>query len=60
MFAWVNDTDTRRAYESNDDAFRVFRKMLERGHPPDDWGQLLAEARAEGARLRQFADAIVR
>ena len=42
VFAWVNDDDTKRAYESGDDAYRVFRKMLERGHPPDDWNQLLA------------------
>lgn len=53
VFAWV------RAYESSDDAYRVFRKMLERGHPPDDWNQLLAEARAEGQRLLDFAAAIV-
>ena len=36
VYAWVNDEDTKRAYESSDDAYRVFRKMLERGHPPDD------------------------
>ena len=52
VFAWVNDDDTKRAYESSDDAYRVFRKMLERGHPPDDWNQLLVEARAAGNRLR--------
>lgn len=40
---WVNDEGSRRAYESSDDAYRVFRKMLESGHPPDDWSQLLAE-----------------
>jgi toxin YhaV len=55
VFAWVNDEDTRRAYDSNDDAYRVFRKMLEGGHPPDDWNQLLDEARAEEQRLNQFA-----
>lgn len=54
-FAWVNDEDTKRAYESNDDAYRVFRKILESGRPPDNWNQLLAEAGAEGQRLRQFA-----
>jgi toxin YhaV len=54
VLAWVNDEDTRRAYESSDDAYRVFRKMLESGHPPDDWNQLLAEARAEGQRLQRF------
>jgi hypothetical protein len=26
-------------YESSDDACRVFRKMLETGHPPHDWSQ---------------------
>lgn len=55
VFAWVNDEDTKRAYESSDDAYRVFRKMLERGHPPDDWSQLLAEARAEAQRLQRLA-----
>jgi len=45
VFAWVNDEDTQRAYESSDDAYRVFRKMLESGHPPDDWKQLLAECK---------------
>lgn len=51
VYAWVNNEDTKRAYESSDDAYRIFRKMLESGHPPDDWDRLLAEARAEVARL---------
>ena len=55
VLAWVNDEDTKRAYDSNDDAYRVFRKMLESGHPPDDWNQLLNEAHAEGQRLQRFA-----
>ena len=50
------ELDTKRAYESSDDAYRVFRKMLENGNPPDDWSQLLAEARAEGVRLQRFVD----
>jgi len=54
VYAWVNDEDTRRAYESTDDAYRVFRRMLGAGHPPDSWGALLAEARAESARLQQL------
>jgi toxin YhaV len=58
VFAWVNGADTKRAYESSDDAYRVFRRMLENGHPPDDWSQLLVEARAEGLRLQQFAAGI--
>lgn len=55
VFAWVNDEDTKRAYESGDDAYRVFCKMLESGQPPNDWDQLLAEARTEEQRLQQFA-----
>lgn len=51
VLAWVNDEDTKRAYESNDDAYRVFRKMLGSGHPPDDWDELLGEARQECGRL---------
>jgi len=58
VLAWVNDEGTKRAYESSDDAYRVFRKMLENGRPPDDWSQLLAEARSEGLRLQQFAAGI--
>ena len=55
VFAWVNDEGTKRAYESSDDAYRVFRKMLDGGHPPDDWETLLAEAQAEGLRLQRLA-----
>jgi toxin YhaV len=51
VLAWVNDEATKRAYESTDDAYRVFRKMLESGHPPDDWDNLLAQARAAADRL---------
>lgn len=44
VFAWINDENTKRAYEGSNDAYRVFRKMLDRGRPPDNWEQLLAEA----------------
>ncbi len=56
VFAWVNDDDTKRAFESSDDAYRVFKKMLESGHPPDDWGQLLAEAQLAAERLKVSVD----
>ena len=59
VFAWVNDKDTKRAYESGDDAYRVFRKMLESGHPPDDWNQLLTEARTEVECLQKIAASAV-
>lgn len=55
VYAWVNDEDTKRAYQSSDDAYRVFRKMLESGHPPDDWNQLLAEALTDGEQLQRIA-----
>ena len=55
VFAWVNDEDTKRAYDSSDDAYRMFRRMLDSGHPPSDWSQLQAEARAESARLARLA-----
>lgn len=60
VFAWVNDEDTKRAYESGDDAYRVFRKMLESGQPPDDWEQLLAQARATSSRLQVAASRAAR
>ena len=55
VIAWVNDEDTKRAYESADDAYRVFRRMLDDGRPPSDWAHLLAEARAESERLGRLA-----
>ncbi|MFZ9551055.1 MAG: type II toxin-antitoxin system YhaV family toxin [Hylemonella sp.] len=53
VYAWVNDDDTKRAFENSDDAYRVFRKMLESGHPPDDWDRLLSQAELTGNRLLQ-------
>lgn len=58
LLAWVNDEETKRVYESGSDAYRVFKKMLEHGHPPDNWDQLLTEAMADSERLRVSADAI--
>lgn len=46
IYAWVNDEGTKRAYESNTDAYRVFAKMLERGNPPDTWDALLRASAA--------------
>ncbi|OAS26416.1 type II toxin-antitoxin system YhaV family toxin [Methylobacterium platani] len=40
IFAWMNDRDTLRAYGSETDAYRVFKGMLDTGHPPDDWPAL--------------------
>ncbi len=54
VYVWVNDETTKRAYESSDDAYLVFRNMLESGHPPDDWEQLLRESQAASPRLRRY------
>ncbi len=50
VYAWVNDENTKRAYNSDTDAYRVFKRMLKRGNPPDDWLNLLAEAKRVGER----------
>lgn len=52
VFAWVNDETTLRTYGSRSDAYAVFRKMLDKGAPPDDWAALLAAANDPGARRR--------
>ncbi|PZD71125.1 Toxin YhaV [Acaryochloris thomasi RCC1774] len=46
IYSWVNYTATKRAYDSKTDAYRVFAEMLDSGHPPNDWAELLLEARA--------------
>jgi toxin YhaV len=52
VLAWVNDDSTLRAYESANDAYAVFRKMLKRGNPPDTWKDLLAAASDPAAKRR--------
>ena len=44
VFAWVNDESTLRARGSKTDPYAVFRAMLGRGNPPDDWEALLKGA----------------
>ncbi|OFZ86849.1 MAG: toxin YhaV [Betaproteobacteria bacterium RBG_16_64_18] len=41
IYAWVNDENTLRTAGSKNDPYAVFRKMLSRGNPPDDWDTLL-------------------
>jgi toxin YhaV len=42
IFCWFNDNSALRAFESDDDAYRTFERMIGRGNPPDDWDRLLA------------------
>ena len=45
IYAWVNDEQTLRSAGSKTDPYAVFQKMLERGNPPNDWKNLVAESR---------------
>jgi toxin YhaV len=47
IFAWVNDENTLRSSGSKSDPYAVFQRMLERGHPPDDWAALLSSSQAD-------------
>jgi toxin YhaV len=41
IYAWVNDDDTKRAYGSNTDAYKVFADMLAAEDPPTEWAKLV-------------------
>ncbi len=56
VYAWVNDEDSKRGYESSDDAYRLFKKMLTNGRPPDDWACLLKESQQQQTRLSTVAE----
>lgn len=54
VYAWVNDEGSKRAFESKDDAYRIFSAMLKQGRPPDDWDALLQESRAHSKGLQKL------
>lgn len=56
IFAWVNDETTLRTYGAKSDAYKVFRKMLARGNPPDDW-TALHKAASEADAVERIATA---
>ena len=41
VYGWVNDENSLRAYESRNDAYLVFARMLEANSPLSDWDELL-------------------
>lgn len=47
VYAWVNDENTLRSAGSKSDPYAVFKKMLGRGNPPDDWDALIAATRSD-------------
>jgi len=55
VLTWVNDEKNKRAYASKTDAYRVFEKMLNSGHPPDSWDNLLKEAKGNLDRLNEIS-----
>ncbi|MEO0884943.1 MAG: type II toxin-antitoxin system YhaV family toxin [Cyanobacteria bacterium J06648_10] len=58
VLGWVNDPTTKRAHNSKKDAYKVFEKMLEGGHPPSEWKKLLAEAQAENERFKNIVEGL--
>lgn len=52
IFAWVNDENTLRIYDSKTDAYAVFKSMLDSDNPPDDWTMLLNAASDDKAAKR--------
>jgi toxin YhaV len=49
IFVWVNDENTLRSSGSKSDPYAVFQKMLQRGHPPNDWAALVSASRSQWA-----------
>jgi len=47
VYAWVNDENTLRAAGSKNDPYTVFKNMLSRGNPPDDWNALQSESSSQ-------------
>ncbi|MGO9483453.1 MAG: type II toxin-antitoxin system YhaV family toxin [Rhodomicrobium sp.] len=60
IFAWVNDQTTLRAYGAKTDAYAAFRKMLDKGNPPDDWAALMAACGEDANKRLDHAAAEVR
>lgn len=47
IFAWVNDENTLRSASSKSDPYAIFQRMLERGHPPDNWAALMSASQSD-------------
>lgn len=41
IYAWVNDEHTLRTRGAKNDAYAVFKNMLDGGNPPTNWADLL-------------------
>ena len=47
VYAWVNDEQTLRSSGSKSDPYAVFKKMLGRGNPPDEWTALVRASKQD-------------
>lgn len=56
LYGWVNGPQSKRAYGSKTDAYKVFERMLEKGNPPNSWNDLLKASVAEDERFRRLLD----
>ena len=52
IYAWVSDQETLRTYGAKTDAYAVFRSMLDKDNPPDNWAALLKAASETNVLLR--------
>lgn len=53
VLAWLNDRSSLRARSSRTDAYATFKSMLDGGNPPEDFEDLMKEARAAAARFKE-------
>lgn len=58
LYVWINDENNKRAYGSDNDAYKVFCKMLKNKNPPNDWKALL-EACQQNRRILSARDSIL-
>jgi toxin YhaV len=49
IYGWVNDENSLRTYGSKTDAYQVFKNMLEKGAPPNEWDVLVKESSSDRA-----------
>ena len=47
IYAWVNDENTLRSSGGKNDPYSVFKRMLNRGNPPDEWTDLMTASQAD-------------
>jgi toxin YhaV len=54
IYAWVNDENSLRTFGSKSDAYRVFKKMLGTGNPPNKWDELFAACSNQSGPLKRL------